>query len=81
MKEEHNAPPVWARRGVCLTTCPKSYINAESTTLVEDFFVRRRLGRMDLSELTARQADVFTILEDAMTAEMRYGQQNTRESV
>jgi hypothetical protein len=54
--------------------CPKSYITGESIVLVEDFLVRRRLGRIVLPELTGRQADAFTILEEAVTAEMRDGQ-------
>ena len=81
IRAEHGAPPVWARGDVCLLSCPKSYITAESISTVEDFLMRRRLGRMDLSELTARQADAFVILEEAVTAEMRDGQQNTRHAV
>jgi hypothetical protein len=79
--EDHSAPVVWARRDVALTTCPKSYVTAESTTLVEDFLVRRHFGRMDLSELTARQADAFLILAEAVAAETRNGQQDTRNAI
>ena len=39
--------------------------------LVEDFFVRRRLGRPTQAELTAREVDAFLILEEAMATEMR----------
>jgi len=43
-------------------------------TFVEEFWVRRRFGRMDPAELTARQADAFLILQDAVTAEQKDGQ-------
>lgn len=72
---------VWVRRQVSLRTCPKSYITAESQTLVEEFFVRRRLGGMDFAELTARQVEAFVILERALAAEMNNAQQNTREAL
>jgi hypothetical protein len=63
---------------VALRTCPKPYITAESQTLVEDFFVRRRLGGVDFAELSARQVEAFVILERALTAEIDHGQHNTR---
>ncbi len=79
--DEPQAPPVWARRNVCLATCPKSFITAESASLLEDFWMRRRLGGMALEELSGRQADAFTILETAVAAEMKDGQQNTRSAI
>ena len=63
MGEDAGAPLVWARRDVSLRTCPKAYITAESQTLVEEFFVRRRLRGMDFAELSARQVEAFVILE------------------
>jgi len=69
---------VWVRRRVSLRTCPKSYITAESLTLVEEFFVRRRLGGMNFAELTAKQVEAFVILEKALVTEMNDGQHNTR---
>ena len=72
------APLVWARRDVSLRTCPKSYITAESQTLVEDFFVRRSLRGMDFAELSARQVEAFVILERAFAAGINNGQHNTR---
>jgi hypothetical protein len=63
MGEDAGAPLVWARRDVSLRTCPKPYITAESQTLVEEFFVRRRLRGMDFAELSARQVEAFVILE------------------
>jgi hypothetical protein len=72
---------VWARRDVSLSTCPKSYITGESQTLVEEFFVRRRLRGMDFRELSARQVEAFVILEQAFAAETSDGQHNTREVI
>jgi hypothetical protein len=37
-------------------------------TLVEEFFVRRRLG-VRLEELSAKQVEAFVILEKALAAE------------
>lgn len=71
---------MWARKNVSLTTCPKSYVTADSNAQVEEYFVRRRLGGMDLATLSARQAEAFLILEDAVEAEMRDGQQNSRNA-
>jgi hypothetical protein len=78
MGEDAGGPLVWARRDVSLRTCPKPYITAESQTLVEEFLVRRRLGGMDLAELSARQVEAFTILEQALTGKTSDGQHNTR---
>ncbi len=78
MGEDAGGPLVWARRGVSLRTCPKPYITAESETLVEEFFVRRRLGGMDLAKLSARLVEAFVILEKALTGKTIDGQHNTR---
>ena len=78
MGEDANGPLVWARRDVALRTCPKPYITAESQTLVEEFFVRRRLRGMDFAELSARQVEAFVIMERALAGKMSDGQHNTR---
>ena len=71
-------PPrlVWARRGVSLDTCPKPYITAESLSLVEEFFVRRRWRAIDEKDLTARQVQAYTILEQQLAAETAAGNAN-----
>lgn len=74
-------PLIWARRDVSLRTCPKSYVTAESQTLVEEFFVRRRLGGIEFAQLTAKQVEAFVILEKALAAEMKDAQHNTREAL
>jgi hypothetical protein len=61
-----SGPPVWARKDITLDTCPKSYISAESEALVEEFLVWRRLGGINLAELSARQVDAFMILDRAL---------------
>ena len=78
MGEDASGPPVWARRDVALRTCPKPYITADSQTLVEEFFGRRRLRGMDFAKLSARQVEAFVILEKALTGKMSDGQHNTR---
>ena len=60
---------VWARKRVALATCPKSYITAQSTSWVEEFFVRRRLGGVRLEELGARAAEAFLILGEELARE------------
>jgi hypothetical protein len=72
---------VWARKDVSVRTCPTSYISPESEALVEEFFVRRRLGAVDLERLTARQVEAFVILEQALAREMNDGQYNTRQAL
>jgi hypothetical protein len=71
---------VWARKGISLGTCPKSFISAESLALLEHFSVRRRLGGGNVTELSAREADAFLILERALEAEGNNGQHNREAS-
>jgi hypothetical protein len=39
-------------------------VSGESRTLVEEFLIRRRLGRIAELGITARQAEAFAILEE-----------------
>jgi hypothetical protein len=78
--EASQGPPVWARKSVALRACPKSFVTAESASMVEDYLVRKRLGGMDLSQLSARQADAFFALEEAVTEEVRDAQQQSRNA-
>lgn len=66
---------MWARKDVVLFSCPKSYVTSDSEALVEEFFVRRRMGAFDFSELSARQVEAFAILEKALTSEIKDGQE------
>jgi hypothetical protein len=72
---------VWARRGVALTACPKAAIRAESEALVEEFFVRRRLGGTAFAELSAKQVEAFVILESALMEEKSNGERRTKHAV
>jgi len=63
-----------------LRTCPKSFVTAESMSLLEDYLVRKRLGGMDLRGLSARQADAFFILEEAVAEEVRDARQRSRHA-
>jgi hypothetical protein len=72
---------VWARRGVALTRCPKSTIDPDSEALLEEFFVRRRLGGTAFAELSARQVEAFVILESALAEERSDGERRTKHAV
>ena len=76
-QEDERGPIVWARGGLAVTRCPNSLITAESEALVEEFLVRRQFGGFVLSELSARQAEAFLILEQALVTEKRNGEYGT----
>jgi len=62
---------VWGRKLIQVEECPKSLVTGESLALVEEFFVRRRLGISYSPELPARKVDAFVILSDEMEREER----------
>jgi hypothetical protein len=76
--DEPVGPPVWAAKNVVLHTCPKSFITSESQALLEEFLVRRRLGAIEIRDLSAKQVEAFALLEKALSARMRDGQQHRR---
>ncbi len=51
--------------------CPRSLITGESVALLEEFFVRRRLGAVDAGETAARKVDAFVILGQELEQEER----------
>ncbi len=53
--------------------CPKSLVTGESLSLLEEFFVRRRLGIPDSLDLEARKVEAFLILRDLMEKEQHSG--------
>ncbi len=70
--EERGGPRlVWARKRTKSEECPKSFVTGDSLSLLEEFFVRRRLGMPDGMEMTARKADAFLILREEMEREER----------
>lgn len=66
---------VWARAGHTLTTCPKSYISAESLRWLELFHVHRHLGTGDAREMPARDVEALCVLENEWNAEKRREQE------
>jgi hypothetical protein len=72
---ENRAEPrtVWARKRTRTEECPKSLVTGESLALLEEFFVRRRLGMVDGMETPARKVDAFLILREEMEREERDG--------
>jgi len=65
---------VWGRGQMHTEECPKSLVTGESLALLEEFFVRRRLGVDEpLGEMAARKVDAFLILRDEMEREERDG--------
>ena len=59
-----------------LTSCPKSYITGESMVLLEEFNLRKRFGSIDPTELTAREADAFAILDHELLLEVKHGERD-----
>lgn len=64
---------VWARNGVASTTCPKSYITAQSMAWLEEYLVRRKLGQRGTEGLGAREIEAFLILENEFGMEGKHG--------
>ena len=62
---------VWIRKRAQAEECPKSFVTGESLSLVEEFFVRRRLGMPDSIGMPARKVDAFLILREEMEREER----------
>jgi hypothetical protein len=76
LPEEKRGEPriVWGRKQTQTDECPKSLITGTSMALIEEFFVRRRLGIHDSLEMDARKVDAFLILRDEMEREERDGE-------
>ena len=72
--EKRGAPRiVWGRKRMHVYECPKSLVTGESLSLLEEFFVRRRLEIPDSLDLEARKVEAFLILRDLMEKEQRSG--------
>ena len=76
MPDEKRGEPrvVWGRKQTQSEECPKSFVTGESLALVEEFFVRRRLGMEYSVGMEARKVDAFLILRDEMEREERDGE-------
>lgn len=55
---------VWARGGVSTTSCPKSYVTAQSLAWLDEYCAYRTLGRPDAGGLTAREVEAFLVLDN-----------------
>jgi hypothetical protein len=64
---------VWARRGMGLTTCPTSYVSAESNSLLEEFHAWKLFGATDFYQLPARTVEAILILENELRLERNDG--------
>ncbi len=64
---------MWGRKQVSSQECPKSFVTGESMALLEEYFVRARLGILPSMETEARKADAFVILRDLMEREENDG--------
>ena len=60
---------VWGRKQTHVDECPKTFVTAGSLALLEEFFVRRRLGVPDSIDTEARKIEAFLILNDLMDKE------------
>ncbi|MDE3196797.1 MAG: hypothetical protein KGN84_10665 [Acidobacteriota bacterium] len=60
---------VWGRKQTHVDQCPKTFVTAGSLALLEEFFVRRRLGVPDSLDAEARKIDAFLILNDLLEKE------------
>ena len=62
---------VWARRGVAVRECPRSFVGADSVAMVERFFVWQADGvRLRLS-MRAREAEAMLLLKQELEKEKR----------
>jgi hypothetical protein len=65
--------PVWARKRVVATTCPVSYITANSQAWIEEFTAWKTIRGVELYSLPARTVEAFCVLEAELAKEMRDG--------
>lgn len=60
---------MWAREQVATTSCPTSYITAESHALVDEFHVWKLLGGSGYRDMPARLVETIFILENELRKE------------
>jgi hypothetical protein len=73
LEQRGEAKLVWVHGRTGVDECPKSLVTAESMELVERFFVWKASGAGGWSELTAREADAFQVLEEEWRSEVKDG--------
>jgi len=60
---------IWARKNVCVTSCPTSYITPESVALLEEFHAWKLFGTLDYYRLPARLVEAIFVLENELRSE------------
>lgn len=66
---------VWARGRHTISSCPTSYVSAESLVLLEAFHTWKLFGADGFYDLPARVVEAISLLENELTAELRDSQQ------
>jgi hypothetical protein len=62
-------PIVWARKKVCVSSCPTSHITPESIAMIEEFHVWKLFGASDVYRLPARLVEAIFVLENELRSE------------
>jgi hypothetical protein len=60
---------VWARKAICVTSCPTSYITPESIAFIEEFHAWKLFGTTEWRQLPARLVEAIFILENELRSE------------
>ena len=72
---EEQGRPVWVRRKAVTTSCPRSYVSADSLSWLEQYLAWRAGGGGSLIDLPARMAEAFLILEQEWREESEHAQE------
>ena len=70
---------IWARSQVGVTTCPVSYITAESIALLEQFHAWKLFGSANPYCLPARLVEAICILESEHRSEIVSGNERSEQ--
>jgi hypothetical protein len=60
--------PIWARRDLYTTECPKPLIDPQSLSWIDAYVLQKRFGHTSGAPITANEADAFLIL-DCLTSQ------------
>jgi hypothetical protein len=77
---ETELPPprvVWAREQVATTSCPTSYVTAESQAFLEEFYAWKLLGVSDYRDMPARLVEAIFVLESELRTERNSAQEKS----
>jgi hypothetical protein len=74
LSRDDDSQIVWLRGSVSLTTCPTSYITAESISLLEEFHAWKLLGAGNVYDLPARLVEAIFVLENELRTANNDGQ-------